>query len=189
MPSLDPRYTHLVQKPECCAITCLQMILYRRWFWLFDQQKLAKFFNVKINKKHKDAFNIKLKIMTNYNNDEGISTLDSANIVQEFFQKNNINLNVQTKKYSEIQNLENFIQKNIQTNNDLRCEYKTHQIHKQNRIHDSLIESIDLTTNTIILLDPDPKHPPRKEIRIDLLKKSIDPTHGKETGFLIISKQ
>ncbi|MFZ4461457.1 MAG: hypothetical protein ACOYN2_02735 [Patescibacteria group bacterium] len=64
------KYIPLVQKPECCAVTCLQMILYRRTGKLYDQQALAEFFGVKINKRHVHAFNVSLQIMDRYNKDE-----------------------------------------------------------------------------------------------------------------------
>jgi len=194
MTSLKLKYVPLVQKPECCAVTCFQMILFRNGFGLFDQERLAKYFGVKINKKHENMFSIKLDVLSNYNYDEGISTLDSVNKVNEFFLKNNINLIAEAKKISEIDDLKKFIESNIVLGNDLWVEYKGHNIHKYDQmegkyLHDSLIESIDDNDNEIVIIDPSPDHKPRIKIKIKSLFDSLSTKFGKETGFLIISKK
>ena len=191
--SLRPPYVPLVQKPQCCAVTCFQMLLYRRRYGLFDQQELAKFFGVKIAKEERHVFSVKLKTLSRYNYDEGISTLDSNKKVRLFFRKNKITLQVISKRLHEIQDLKKFIQENITANNDLWVEYKGHEIHKNDAdkgryLHDGLIESIDLKKNEIILIDPAGSHKPRIMVKISTLYNSLSTKHGKETGFLIISK-
>ena len=82
---LKPAYIPLVQKPFCCNVTCLSMILYRRGFGLFDQEKLAKFFDIRIDKASRGAFRTKLKPFTHTGFDEGLKTIESAPVVNSFF--------------------------------------------------------------------------------------------------------
>jgi len=56
MLSLDPPYLPLIQKPMCCAVTCLQMIVFRNCGTLCDQEQLAIQFGVKIDQKYISAF-------------------------------------------------------------------------------------------------------------------------------------
>lgn len=194
MVSLNLKYIPLVQKPECCAVTCFQMILYRNGFGLFDQEQLAKFFIVKVSKKHQKMFNVKLKALGKYNFDEGISTLDSLKKVNEFFRKKKIKLKARRKKLSEIKDLKQFILTNLSTRNDLWIEYKGHCIHKYDKmkgkyLHDGLIESINTKKNEVVLIDPSPDHKPRIKVKLKALYDSLSTKFGKETGFLIISKK
>lgn len=48
---LKPAYIPLIQKPQCCAVTCLQMIVYRNGYGLQDQEELAREFGVKVDPK------------------------------------------------------------------------------------------------------------------------------------------
>jgi hypothetical protein len=193
MDLIDPKYIHLVQKPECCAVACLQMILYRRGFGLYDQEQLAQFFGVKVSEEYKDMFNVDLQIMTSYNNDEGISSVASSEKINEFFAKNKINLCAKGFFFHEINNLKQFIEENVKKNKDLWIEYKAHEIHKGCRfndgkyIHDGLIESIK--SENFIIIDPFCFHKPRITVSIEQLKRGIDNTFGKETGFIIINKR
>lgn len=194
MASLKPKYVPLVQKPECCAVTCFQMLLFRNGLGLFDQENLAKFFGVKVNKKHHNMFNVKLEILSDYNYDEGISTLDSVNKVNAFFRKNKINLAAEAKRITEVEDLKMFIKSNIVLNNDLWVEYKGHYIHKSDQmkgkyLHDGLIETIDTKNNEVVIIDPSPDHKPRIKIRLKSLFDSLSTKFGKETGFVIISKK
>ncbi len=194
MVSLSPRYIPLVERHDCCAVTCLQMLLYRNGFGLFDQEQLAKFFDVRVNKEHQDAFNVRLKSFSRYNYDEGISTLDSAGKVNDFFHKNRINLVARAKRLSEIEDLGKFIESNIISGNDLWVEYKAHEIHSHDRLggkylHDGLIESIDTKKNEVVIIDPFNDHKPRIKVKLKTLYDSLSTKFGKETGFLIISKK
>lgn len=180
-------YIPLVQKPECCAVTCFQMILYKRTWKLFDLQDLAVFFGVKISVDNINCFNVKLKTLTNFNFDEWISTLDSTHIMNDFFKKNNLNFKATPYKYSEISDLETFIYENIKSWNDLWVEYHNEEIHpcdNYSAIHDNLIESIEW--KNITLIDPEYTHKPRIIIKLETLKNSISNKYWKETWIIII---
>jgi hypothetical protein len=113
MTSLHPKYIPLVQKPECCAVACFQMILFRNGFGLYDPEKLAKYFDVRVSTRHQSMFTIRLQTLSKYNFDEGINTLDSINKINAFFRKNRISLVAEAKRISEIENLMQFIRLNL----------------------------------------------------------------------------
>ncbi len=188
---LKPRHIPLTQKPCCCNVTCLQMILYRHGYGLFDQQELAKYFKIKVGKKDKKAFNVRLGAYTRVNYDEGLKTIESEDIVNRFFRERDMPLVAKAVKASEISNLKKFIRDNLIANNDLWIEYKAHQIHRYDSekgqyIHDGLVEEIT-NSNTVTIIDPAPRHKPRIRISAKVLAESISSKFGRETGFIVIS--
>ena len=189
--SLKPKYIPLVQKPSCCNVTCLQMILYRRGFGLFDQQELAKYFKIKISKKETAFFNVKFKTYTSVNEDGGLRTIDSEKIINKFFKESKISLVAHSVKYSKINDLKEFILENIKNNNDLWLEYKMNKIHKEKSMHDNVVESIKINKKRtfVTVVDPYWEYKPRYEISIKDLSDSISKKYGRETGFIVISNK
>ena len=117
--SLNTKYIPLVQKPSCCNVTCLQMILYRRGFGLFDQQELAKHFDIKVGKDESKSFNVKLGTYTSTNCDEGLKTIESEKLINLFFKEKDIALTAKAVRASHIGDLKSFIVTNIKNDNDL----------------------------------------------------------------------
>ena len=189
--SLNPKYIPLVQKPFCCSVTCLQMILYRRGLGLFDQEELAKFFKINVCKNDLKCFNAKLEVFNPTNIGISIKTTDSEKIINQFFKEKNINLNAKAFKYSKISNLKEFLIENLKNNNDLWLEYKTHKIHGNKFIHDNVIESVKTISGKtkITLVDPYWEYKPRLDVSIEDLEESISDKFGRETGFIVISKK
>jgi len=70
MLELKEKYIIILQKPYLCNITCFLMVLYRNEKILFEQEYLAKYFNVKIHPKHQESFNVKLEHTIKINDDE-----------------------------------------------------------------------------------------------------------------------
>ena len=81
---MNHKYNIILQKPYCCAMACLSMVLYRRSHKLYDQEELAIIFGVKIGEKYKNAFRESLDFITSHNYDEGINTLESIEQIQAF---------------------------------------------------------------------------------------------------------
>lgn len=189
--NIKTKYIPLVQKPCCCNVTCLQMILYRQGFGLFDQEKMAKFFDIKVGKDDLKCFNVKLGLYTRTGHDEGLKTIDSQDAVNNFFKKNKIPLVAKAVRASKIRNLEKFLTENIKSNNDLWVEYKSHRIHEEKYIHDNVIEGIrKLNKSTrVILIDPAGRHKSRLTINLSALKEAISTKFARETGFLVISRK
>ncbi len=191
--TLKPHYTALVQKPFCCNVTCLQMILYRRGYGLFDQEQLAKFFKIKVSAEAKKSFNVKLGTYTRINLDEGLVTIKSAPIVNRFLKKNRLPLTATSVRASEIGDLQSFIASHLKADDDLWIEYKSHQIHGERIIHDNVIESIKTRAKDkdtgVVLVDPQGTHKTRLEVSLGKIRAAISTKFGRETGFLVISKR
>ena len=189
---LEPRYIPLIQKPSCCNITCLMMILYRRGYGLFDQEKLAKYFDVRINKRSAGAFNVRLKIYSDQDNaDEvgGLRTIESEDIINQFFESRKIRLTARGIKISEISNLLEFLMSNIEDGNDLWVEYKTHGISGANTIHDGLVEGVIHRGDMVkaVIINPSRDYEPRRRVKIDILEEALSAKFARETGFIVIS--
>ena len=192
MPSytLSPRYTPLVQKPFCCNVTCLMMILYRHGFGLFDQEALAEFFKIKIPRSVQAYFNVKLPHLKSKREEGGMRTIDSKNLVNKFFKKHKIQLHAVDVKASNIKNLHKFISEHLRMNHDLWVEYKSHEIHREDAVHDNVIESIRRTKTGafVTLIDPFSEHKTRFEVPIAKIERAISDKFGRETGFLVITR-
>ena len=52
-------------------MACLSMILYRRTERLYDQEKLAMYFGVRISAECQDAFSKEMPLLTSHNYDDG----------------------------------------------------------------------------------------------------------------------
>ena len=186
--SLKPRYIPLVQKPFCCNVTCLAMILYRRGYGLFDQEKLAKFFDVRVSPEARKTFTVRLGLYSSVGFDEGIKTIESAALVNQFFRKQKISLLATAVRASEIKDLNRFITKHLNANDDLWIEYKTFPIHGGSFIHDNVIESIQVSNGSTraVLVDPDGQLRTRTSVPLSAIKEAISHKHGRETGFIVI---
>ena len=186
---LKPKYIPLVQKPFCCNVTCLMMILYRRGYGLFDQEKLAKYFDIRISEKSRGAFNVRLNTFTRRNYDEGLKTIESEDIINRFFRENDIRLVAKAIKISAISNLVEFLIDNIESDNDLWVEYKTHQISGAEAIHDGLVEGVMQGRGVAkaVVIKPSRDHKPRRRVEIGIIEEALTSKFGRETGFIVIS--
>jgi hypothetical protein len=191
--SVAPKYIPLIQKPKCCAVACLQMVLYRNGFGLFDQEDLAIQFGVKIGADDKPAFREDMPIMTEFNNDEGISTISSVDRINGFFRASGIALMATAFPFAQISEFKDLLTDNLSQNNDVWVEYHTHEIYADDannkRIHDALVESIDPSTNTAIIIDPSPRRRQRVKVSIEVLERSMSASFGQELGLLLIKKK
>lgn len=188
--SVTPKYIPLVQKPCCCCMTCLQMILYRRGYGLFDQQELAEYFKVKVGKYDVAAFNVKLDAYTALDKYRGIKTIESEELINKFFREKRIALKAKAVKSSEISNLEEFLYTNLMRNNDLWMEYICRPIHNEAGGHDGLIESISKGKDgtKVVLIDSCQFHKPRIEVEIEKIHAAITgKLRGRDIGFVVIS--
>lgn len=186
------RYIPLIQKPKCCAVTCLQMILYRNGHGLHDQEDLALEFGVKIEPEDVLAFREDMPILTSFNHDEGISTLDSVEAFNEFFKQKGIQLRAEAIRYADIDSLRDLLIKHLDDDHDVWIEYHSHEIaseHANNgRIHDALIESFDPASNTIVLIDPKPTRRQRHTTSLEMLDRALSSEYGRELGLIVVRK-
>ena len=131
--------------------------------------------------------------MSQLNDDEGISTIESVEPVNQFFEEETIPLRATQRRASSITNLATFIEQEIDHNHDLWVEYHAHEIHADDQfngayLHDGLIEGIDVASGLCTVIDPVPEHRQRFSISLDVLARSISDKHGRETGFLIVQQ-
>lgn len=162
------------------------MILYRRGFPLFEQEVLAEFFGVMIPAQDQECFSVRLAVTTNPD-DAGIYTVKSADVANRFFAEKNIPLMAESVMGSTIQDLGAFLDEHLTAGHDLWGEYGSQEIHEEEAMHDSVIES---STNEaggmVTFVDPYGGHPTRKTISHAMLKRAISGVLCRETGFLVI---
>jgi hypothetical protein len=171
-----------------CNMACFLMILYRNEKILFEQEELAGYFWVKIHPQYKDSFDLKLEYTTEINDDEWLKTIESSKKIKDFLKEKKIGLTVKAFKYSIIENLKLFIEKNLIDWNDLWIEYKTQWIFEWSKwIHDWLIESIDW--NIITIIDPTPENKNRYKVHIDYIKEALSDKFARETWIILIKKK
>jgi hypothetical protein len=191
---LSPTYLPLIQKPSCCAVTCLQMILFRNEGILFDQEKLAITFGVKILPQDAPAFSTTMPIMTDPAIDEGIRTVESEARLNLFFQEVAPRLKATSFKYSKIPSLIDFLTTHLCANHDIWVEYHSDDIHPTDErrgmyIHDGLVESLDLQNDRVIVIDSMPDHQQRLSLSLNALETAISTRYGRETGFILIERR
>jgi hypothetical protein len=185
-------YIPIIQKPKCCAVACLQMILYRNGHGLYDQEELAVEFGVKIAPEDRHAFSDSMPYMTSFNHDEGISTLESVRRVNAFFKRHKLPLVAKAHHYSTIHSLKSFIAENLKLGNDIWAEYHSKEVYEslgENKIHDAVIESLDMKKNTVMLIDPKPNRKQRIAVALDVLDRALSSEYGKELGLVVVSKK
>ena len=191
--SLQPTYIPLFQKPKCCAVACLQMILYRNGFGLHDQEDLAIQFGVRIESDDRHAFRENMQLMTQFNLDEGISTLNSVGMINALFRNSGILLSATAHLHSNFGSLKDLVAENLSKNNDIWIEYHSNEIHaldkNSNRIHDAVIESYDAKSDSAVIIDPSPRRRQRISVGMRALTESMSDKYGKELGLLLIQKQ
>ena len=170
-------------------MACLSMILYRRTEGLYDQEKLAMYFGVRISAEYQDAFCEEMPLLTSHNYDEGVKTIELGESVRKFLEKESIKLECTAIKASTIENLEQWIQQNLEADADLWCEYVSGNLSWWDiYLHDGLIESYDTIRKEVTMLNPEGTKKNRFQISVEELKVRISGEYSRETGFLVIRK-
>ena len=181
--SVQPGYIPLIQKPFCCSVTSLAMILYRRGFGLFDQEELAQAFEIRVPEEIRALFYKELSLRTE--GEEGLETVRSAGIANRFFQDRDLPLHARSVLASEIDDLGEFIQAELQAGHDLWIEYHSDEIHGEAGLsHDSVVEQItsDSSGTTVTIVDPFDGHRTRTLIPIEQLERAVSTKFGREMG-------
>ena len=120
---LSTPYITILQKPYCCAMACLLMIIYRRTGQLYEQESLAEYFGVKIGEGSKKAFFRELALLTSTNHDEGIETLKIGDRLETFFREKDLQLKHTITPYDDIKDWESHIITHMEQGHDIWCEY------------------------------------------------------------------
>jgi hypothetical protein len=166
------------------------MILYRRRLGLFDQELLAHFLKVKITPEAQAYFTQPFDLCPSEAEEVGINTIASASLVNDFFAAYQIPLTAQSVRASEIPDLARFIRDHLEADHDLWIEYKSHEIHSEEAIHDNVIESMTQSEEktSFVLIDPYSEHKTRFEVSLEKVQRAISAQFDRESGFLVIRK-
>lgn len=187
MLEISPKYIAQVQKPYLCNMACLNMIIYRNFWIIYEQEDLAHFFNIKIHPKYLPCFNSIFDTTEKTNDDEGLKTIEEEQSINSFFAEKHHPLTATAYTLSNIHDLKIFIEKHITEWNDMWVEYKIEWIWEWFQwIHDWLIESISWWEVTLI--NPWAYSPSRYTIHIDILAEALSAKFARETGIVVIKK-
>ncbi len=105
---MENTYTLFYQKPYLCAMSCLQMILFRHTGKVYDQESLAVVFGVKIDPTLGHIYTNTYESLTKQNFDEGVSTMDLTNLLSRFFESESIELSAKSHPASKWKTYKNF---------------------------------------------------------------------------------
>jgi hypothetical protein len=164
------------------------MVLYRNGFRLYEQEELARRFGVKIGPDEHEAFCTDMPVRERLNCDEGVSTMDSVDDFNTFFTDEGIPLKATRHMYSDIHSLQDFLSDQLGHDKEVWVEYHSQEIHDSEHIHDGLVESIDLASQSAVIIDPVPRRKQRVTVPIAMLGRAISTQFGKELGMITISK-
>jgi hypothetical protein len=117
------KYTTILQKPNCCAIACLMMIIYRHTGKLYEQEELAHRFGVKIGEQYREAFSREFGTYSSLGYDEGVNTREILPQIQDFLRKEKIPLTVEIMNIETLEELYRCIRENSNEETDIWCEY------------------------------------------------------------------
>jgi len=184
---IQPKYKHLTQKKNFCGIACVQMILFRRDFWV-DQELLAYKLGAKIDEKDRDLYRFSFKELPSDNPDIGIRIMDfKKKKVKNFFQK--YKLRVEVHLISEIDNVENFIIMNLKNNNDVIINFWWKPIKDIDFGHHVLLSGFDTKSKIVTACDPSPQNKSFWKVELNKLIKGMSSKWtGYERGFIVIKK-
>ncbi len=174
-------YKHLVQKPSFCGPTSLQMILFRRGFWV-DQEELAKKLKAKIRSKNKDKYVHDFEID---NKDAGIPLENFSEIGGTLEE---CGLKAKVIFFDDIENLKELITENLSQGNDIIINFhRGHYDPKKNWGHFALISAIE--DEQVEICDPSYEDKSYWKTSIEELMRAMsDEIDGKERGIVIISE-
>ena len=184
------KYFPLIQKPDCCSATCLQMILFRKGHTEYSQDELAKDLGIFIDRKNKGAFSVKLKVRLKESDVN--RTIESADKINALFRKHKIKLEAKSYKISEIKNPTEFVNDALKKDYDVWAEFANKSLFGTSCGHDCLISELKKKRGKyfVTLVDPYWNHKQIYEVPFDKLIESMQKRENlkpvRERGFIII---
>lgn len=183
---VKPMYKHLCQKVNFCGPTCLQMILFRRGYWL-SQELLAQKIGVGIDKKDKDLYLLDFPEFSNGDSRIGIALKDFEKQVNPLLKE--YGLKCKVYRPSQLTSLREFIERNIKANNDIIINFWLKPFDGRGSGHFVLIADFDEKTWEVTICDSSNK---KKSFWKANIEKFVEAMHqkwdGDERGFVVISK-
>lgn len=184
------RYPVFYQKPYHCAMSCLQMAVFRRTGRLFDQEWLGKRFGVKVPSSEASVFRHALSpILPDGFLKGGIPTVDSVETTNRFFDEFHIPLSAKAVRPSDAEFgiLEKKVPQWLARGADIWTEFIIGEKGSSRSYrHDCLVERFDSDTKDVTLLDPDPHSQNRRNLKMEEWKSRMDGTYGEPTGIVLL---
>ncbi len=186
-----PPYKPLVQLRWCCAACCVQWVLFRRGFWV-DQEEIAKYTGLKVPKKMAQYYIYPVKI-TRKRKDWGTS-VHMEKQINKLFKDKNIPLKIKKYNYSVIKDTTKFIAENLKSSNDIMIDFHWYGLSKRKKSynwgHVCVVAGVELTKKPkLILGDPGFNQPKYWKADLKKLVSAMSPKYdGHERGFWVISK-
>lgn len=180
------KYRKVTQKPYCCVGACIEMILNRHHITNNGQIDIAEKLGLVVPKEYTEMYpNAK----TGEKPEAGFGTQIQKEeySINNFFQKDNINLKEEYHYITEINDIKQFLLKNKENDILICCHSATlYESPEENWGHMILFE--DINDNIITILDPESKRN-YEQIEIERLASAIA-IHKKENGagFYLIKK-
>ncbi len=184
---ISPAYVPLIQKPSCCAAACLQMILYRRGFGLYDQEDLAEQLGIPVGEKYRSAFRANLPFPASPSH--WFETINSEGTINRTLEHYYLPLIAKAHRTSQVADTRMFVAWNLSKNNDVWTEFHWNERDSIDAIHDNVIQSIEYDAESCHVTTIDPYSRSKQIVRwpLEMLERSIGTKYGRECGFVIVS--
>lgn len=183
------KYKHLTQMPSCCWPTCIQMVLFRHWTWV-EQEQLAFDLWLVIEENNTPFYILPFKVVPKWDPIHWLKLYrfeeeQIINVLQWFW------FSINVVYYSQITDFEQIIIQGLLADSDIAINFKREAIDKNTHTggHFVLLSSYDSEKKMVTLCDPSRKAPNYWEIHIDSLYKAMSNVWDRrERGIVIIKK-
>ena len=188
---VKPKYKPLVQMRGCCFPCSFLWILFRRGFWV-DQEEIARELKTRVFKKDLKLFSKKM-LLTRKMGDLGVPDIIGKNayLAHKFLRKHRIPLKMTNLKIGRVKDPKGFIIKNLKKRNDIMLSFNWKGLGRKNNWgHIVVISELDTEKDIVVLGDPGYDRPKFWRVKLNRLVKAMSPKYdGVERGFHIFSKK
>ncbi len=181
-----PSYERLIQMQSCCWPTCIQMILFRHWIRI-DQEQLAYDLWLVIEENNKPYYTLPFKVvpqwdLTHWLKFSRFEGEQIRGVLESFWFKSIV------VYYSQFWDFERLIIENISKNNDIIVNFRVEWINDNGkpRWHFVVLSSYDSVNRIVTVCDPTSKSPKYREVEVDKLKESMSSKRNWEERWIII---
>jgi hypothetical protein len=188
MPKKKFKYRPIMQLPHCCVSATLQMILYRRGLDILTQEEIGANLGLRMPMRMRELFSDERIEWLPDDSKENFGTQirKKGCGINYFFKRKGIPLRIsKLRKMKSVDNIENFLQENMNDNNDIISSYNAWLKSKGKYKyvgHFALVEKVDFKNKKVLLCDPE--IPFWKEIGFgDLVYQMSMEIDGRVRGF------
>jgi len=181
----DSRYIPFVQQKSCCVPACISMIMYRHGIPLISQELLGYHLGLTIKRENQ-------KLFWNARTDKRPPAGWGTQMYQERYNPNVVfpKLKIPLKVTFHSDNLygdknfKKFMSDLVKEDSDVIACYDYGKLSGTNKRggHVCLVDRVNLKKNEVRLIDPSPKEPKWRIVKIDKLKKAMEFHGGNRSG-------